>query len=126
MIKGWMKKQQEKKVEKSENDTMVGKGVMNSKMIASRGEKQGNRSNTELQYFSALSKASECSIWVPGRNINRVGMTVEVNFPRPKFYKNSEYDTQFSGDWEVTYARDKIIGQYFVQELFLRRPGKKM
>ena len=119
-------KEQKREIKKSENDTMVGKGVLNSKMVASRGIKQGNRSNTQLQYFSALSRANECSIWVPGRNINRVGMTVEVNFPRPKFYKSSEYDSEFSGDWEVTFVRDKIISSYFVQELFLRRPGKKM
>ncbi|RLD45389.1 MAG: hypothetical protein DRI86_05605, partial [Bacteroidetes bacterium] len=68
-------------------------------------------------------QAQKCSIWVPGLNWNRVGKKVKVLFPRPTYMDQSEYDEIFSGEWEIVAVRDKIIKQYFVQELFLRRPG---
>ena len=118
-------KEEKREARESKNDGMIGKGVKTSEGIATRGAKQKTRSHTEREYFSSLSKANEAQIWVPGRNLNRIGMTVEVNFPRPKYYDSSEYDKEFSADWEVVAVRDKIIGWYFVQEIFLRRPGKK-
>ena len=88
------------------------------------GVKQGLKSNPNLQqYYTVLSNAEKCSIWIPGLNTNRIGFKVKVSFPRPKYLNNHSYDNTFSGEWEVYAVRDKIIKQYFVQELFLRRPG---
>lgn len=101
-------------------------GTDQSKMIKSRGTKQSTVSSGELQqYFTAVSGAQTCSIWVPGLNKNRIGFRVIVNFPRPQYLQQDIYDSTFSGEWEVYAVRDKIIKQFFVQELFLRRPGGK-
>ena len=96
-----------------------------AKKVTSRGTKQTANPGDYKKIYSAISNAQSMSIWIPGRNINRVGMTVDVNFPRPIQYKNTEYDKEFSGSWEVVNVRDKVIGYYYVQELFLRRPGSK-
>ena len=102
------------------------KGVNQSDNIHIRGNKQSVKNNQLLhQYFSVLSNAQKCSIWVPGLHVNRVGKKVRVNFPRPSYLKQDEYDEIFSGYWEVLGVRDKLIRQYFVQELLLRRPGGK-
>lgn len=92
------------------------------KGIAGKGTKTGVKNNSNLQqYFNTLSNAQTCSIWVPGLNKNRIGFKSRVNFPRPSYLASDSYDLTFSGEWEVTAVRDKIIKQYFIQELFLRR-----
>ena len=92
--------------------------------VHTRGAKHVVKTGKQKEYYNSLSNANKMSIWVPGRNINRVGTKVQVNMPRPKEYKSNEYDEVFSGEYEVELVRDKIIGWYFVQELFLRRPVK--
>lgn len=92
--------------------------------VASKGIKTGNKINeSSQQYFNTLSNAQTCSIWVPGLNKNRIGFKSIVNFPKPSYLQANEHDPAFSGSWEITAVRDKIIRQYFVQELFLRRVG---
>ncbi len=99
-------------------------GTSQSDMIKTKGKKQSTISTGEIQqYYSAISNAQNCSIWVPGLNKNRIGFRVIVNFPRPQYLQQDKYDSTFSGEWEVFAVRDKIIKQYFIQELFLRRPG---
>ncbi len=110
---------------KSAQDGGAG-SVKQSNNTHHRGSKQGIKTNQVMhQYFTSLSNAQQCSIWVPGINSNRVGKKVIVNFPRPSYLVQDEYDEIFSGYWEVTAVRDKIIKQYFVQELYLRRVGGK-
>ena len=95
-----------------------------SDMIVKRGIKRASKKNINMQqYYTSLSNAQKCSIWVPGVNRNRIGFRVQVAFPRPQYMQGDSYDNVFSGEWEVVAVRDKIIKQYFVQELFLRRPG---
>jgi len=95
-----------------------------SDMIVKRGTKRASKKNINMQqYYTSLSNAQKCSIWVPGVNRNRIGFRVQVAFPRPQYMQGDSYDNVFSGEWEVVAVRDKIIKQYFVQELFLRRPG---
>ncbi len=99
-------------------------GVPMVDSVKSRGNKQGvKHTETQHQYFTSLSNAQKCSIWVPGLNANRVGKKVTVKFPRPNYLKQNQYDNVFSGYWEVYAVRDKIIKQYFIQEIFLRRTG---
>jgi len=93
-------------------------------MVATRGVRIKNKPHQDKEYFNAISNAQGLSIWVPGRNISRIGKKVQVSLPRPKFYSGTENDEVFEGHWEVVFTRDKLIGQYFVQELVLRRPGK--
>jgi len=112
------------KAKESKNDKQVTKGTKVSETIHQQGTKLLVKPNEEKKYFNSLKDAQQMSIWVPGRNINRVGVKCEVNLPRPKFYAANEYDKVFSGEWETYYVRDKIIGWYFMQEIFLRRPGK--
>ena len=92
------------------------------KTSASKGTKSGSKNNANMQqYFNKLSNAQTCSIWVPGLNKNRIGFKSIVNFPKPTYFLSDEHDQVFSGKWEIVAVRDKIIKQYFVQELFLRR-----
>ena len=86
-----------------------------------RGQKQGSKSLNDKQYFEAISSAQKMSIWIPGRTDNMVGKKIKVILPKPTYYDGD--DKIFSGDWEVYLTRDKIIGAYYMQELFLRRPG---
>jgi hypothetical protein len=118
-------KNEVKKDRAEDSQTAKTDGSKVTNMIASRGEKQLNLTGQEKKYYSQLSNAQTATIWVPGRNINRAGMKIEVSFPRPRYYNNDEYDKIFSGEWEVQQYRDKIIGQYFMQELKIRRPGGK-
>jgi len=108
----------------SKNDKNITGGTKVSEGIHQVGTKLIMKPNEEKKYFNSLKDAQTMRIWVPGRNINRVGVKCEVNLPRPKFYSGVEYDKVFSGEWETYYVRDKIIGWYFMQEIFLRRPGK--
>jgi len=87
----------------------------------SRGSKQGTKQINDEQYFEKLSNAQQMSIWVPGRTDNMVGKKIKAILPKPSYYQGD--DKIFSGEWEVYMVRDKIIGAYFMQELFLRRPG---
>jgi len=89
--------------------------------ILSRGKKTGQKEIKDQQYFEAISNAQKMSIWVPGRTDNMIGRKITVNLPKPSYYIGD--DKIFSGEWEVYMSRDKIIGAYFMQELFLRRPG---
>lgn len=90
--------------------------------VVNKGTKSGAKNNANLQqYFNTLSNAQTCSIWVPGINNNKIGFKPIVNFPRPSYLAQEDYDEVFSGRWEVTAVRDKIIKQYFLQELFLRK-----
>ena len=90
--------------------------------VHSRGTKTGVKNTAKMQqYFTVLSNAQTCSIWVPGMNINRIGYKSIVNFPKPSYVTGDEHDDVYSGMWEITAVRDKIIKQFFVQELFLRR-----
>ena len=112
----------------SKKSTLEGgvKGHKQSDNIHTRGQKTGIKNNEMLhQYYTTLSNAQKCSIWVPGLNWNRVAKRVRVDFPRPQYLKQDQYDQVFSGYWEIYAVRDKIISQYFVQELFLRRTGGK-
>jgi hypothetical protein len=88
-----------------------------------RGKKQGHKTANDKQYFETISNAQKCSIWAPGRTDNMVGRKIEVSFPKPSYYAGTDNDKIFSGEWEVYMVRDKIIGMYYMQELFLRRPG---
>jgi len=87
-----------------------------------KGIKQGEKQINQKQYFETLSNAQKCSIWVPGRTDNMIGRKINASFPRP-VYLGNEDDKIFSGEWEVYAVRDKVIGAYFMQEMFLRRPG---
>ena len=113
-----------KKAKETENVKNVAKGKKVDEVIPQNGKKEVLKSNEQAEYYNALKGAQKLKIWVPGRNINRVGVKCEVNLPRPKFYTQDKFDAVFSGEWECYYVRDKIIGWYFMQELFLRRPGK--
>jgi len=108
----------------SKNIRNISKGTPVDEAVISQGSKLILKPNDQTKYFNALKDAQHLRIWVPGRNINRIGVKCEVNLPRPKFYTQSSYDPVFSGEWETYFVRDKIIGWYFMQELFLRRPGK--
>jgi hypothetical protein len=90
-----------------------------------RGSKQGQKTAKDQQYFETLSNLQKMSIWVPGRVDNMVGRKIKVILPKPSYYANTGNDDLFSGEWEVYGTRDKIIGMYFMQELYIRRPGGK-
>jgi hypothetical protein len=98
--------------------------VKNTDIISTRGLKQGDAIGKNQQYYETLNNAQKCSIWVPGRVDSLVGKKVQVVFPKPTYYA-SDSDKLFTGDWEVYMVRDKIIGSYYLNELFLRRPGGK-
>jgi len=121
-MKGIDSKISRKEAKDSKNDVTFS-GVKTSDMVLGRGKKQGERLGKDRQYFSTLSNAQKCSIWVPGRNDNLVGKKVTAIFPKPSYYSKTSSDDLFTGDWEVQFVRDKIIGAYFMQELILRRPG---
>ena len=114
----------DKKASDTKNIKQIAEGSDVDKVMPQNGAKEVIKSNDQVEFYNALKGASKMKIWVPGRNINRIGVKCEVELPRPKFYLQSEYDKVFSGEWETYHVRDKIIGWYFVQELFLRRPGK--
>ena len=112
-----------KKSEESKNDSNISGVKASSLANAHRGSKQGSKIGGDQQYFSKLSNATKANIWVPGRVDNLVGKKIKANFPKPTYYADSGEDQLFSGDWEVYMVRDKIISGYYLNELFLRRPG---
>ncbi len=112
------KKDSEKEIKNKVSGVEVGEKINDY-----RGKKQGTKSLKDKQYFETISNAQKCSIWAPGRVDNMVGRKIKAVFPKPSYYSGTENDKIFSGEWEVYMVRDKIIGMYFMQELFLRRPG---
>jgi len=98
-------------------------GVNPGELALSHGQKQGLKTGKDKQYFETISNAQKCSIWAPGRTDNMVGRKITAIFPKPTYYSGTDNDKIFSGEWEVYMVRDKIIGMYYMQELFLRRPG---
>jgi hypothetical protein len=98
-------------------------GIKTSDMVLGKGKKQGHMTGKDKQYFETISNAQKCSIWVPGRVDNLVGKKITVIFPKPSYYYKQPDDKIFTGDWEVYLVRDKIIGGYFMNELFIRRPA---
>ena len=98
-------------------------GVNPGDLAKGKGSKQGRKTAQDQQYFETISKAQKCSIWAPGRTDNMVGRKIQVKFPKPSYYMGTDDDKIFSGEWEVYLVRDKVIGAYYMQELFLRRPG---
>jgi hypothetical protein len=69
-----------------------------SDMIVKKGTKRSSKKNMNLQqYYTTLSNAQKCSIWVPGVNRNRIGFRVQVSFPRPQYMQGDSYDNVFSG-----------------------------
>lgn len=89
------------------------------------GEKQSSSYNMNSEQLTKdLKNLQEMSIWVPGWNGNRLGMTVEVELPRPINLDQTEENQVYKGKWVVNKVRDKIISSYFVQELFLSRAGE--
>jgi len=93
--------------------------------ISQRGYKQFKGTGEAHHEFSHMNNAQLATIWVPGTNSNKVGFTIEANFPEPRHTSSGEYDKNTSGDWEVYYVRDKVFNGTFVQELGLRRPPRK-
>jgi hypothetical protein len=115
-------KTSKKKVEESSSDSKTS-GVKSSTIVgATRGSKQGRITGQDKQYFNTLNSAQKCSIWVPGKSSNLIGKKIKVIFPKPTYYEGD--DELFSGTWEVYGVRDKVIGMYYMMELFLRRPGQ--
>ena len=100
-------------------------GTEVGKAIKFKGERQAdvNQSN-ENQTFNILQNLGEGSIWVPGMNKDRVGYKIQIVFPKPIGYEQVGDSDQYTTEWEVYAVRDKLIKTYFVQELFVRNPGK--
>jgi hypothetical protein len=121
--KGTDTKTSKKKVEGSKSDAKTGKVKASDLVKMTRGSKQGKITAKDKQYFNTLNNAQKCSIWVPGSSSNLVGKKVKVVFPKPTYYEGD--DEIFAGEWEVYAVRDKVIGMYYMMELFLRRPGQK-
>jgi len=113
-----------KNAEKSQNDMDVSGVKMSEMANIGRGSKQGSQIGGNQQYFNNLSNANKASIWVPGRVDNLIGKMIKAIFPKPTYYA-TQNDHLFTGDWEVYLVRDKIINGFFMNELFLRRPGGK-
>jgi hypothetical protein len=121
--KGTDTKISKKKPNESKNDVEIS-GVKASELSSlGRGSKQGSKVAGDKQYFDTMSNAQKASIWVPGRVNNLIGKKIKVVFPKPTYYAKTQNDHIFSGEWEVEYVRDKIVGGYFLQEMFLKRPG---
>jgi hypothetical protein len=111
-----------KKDPKESKSTVKVSGIKNTDIVSTRGLKQGSQVGKNQQYFETLNNAQKCSIWVPGRVDNLVGKKVQVVFPKPTYYA-SDSDKLFTGYWEVYLVRDKVMGSFYLNELFLRRPG---
>jgi hypothetical protein len=102
----------------------VGNGIKATDMHVVNGEKQQTSYNQSSATLSKeLKNLQKMSIWVPGWNGNRLGMSVEVEMPRPVHLDQTADNELYKGNWIVNKVRDKIISSYFVQELFLSRAG---
>ncbi len=102
----------------------ISNSIKSTDLLVVTGEKQHagyNKSNATLS--KELKNLQKMSIWVPGWNGNRLGMSVQVEMPRPVHINQSEENEIYKGNWIVNKVRDKIISSYFVQELFLSRAG---
>ena len=71
-----------------------------------------------------MSNLNQGSIWVPGVNKERIGFKIDIVFPKPVGYEPVGDSDMYSSTWEVYAVRNKIIKTYFIQELFIRKPGK--
>jgi len=117
-------KSKKEEVKESDSNSSNAK-VKNEEVVkAHKGSKQGKTVAKDKQYFDVLNNAQKCSIWVPGRNMNIIGKKVTVVFPKPTYYNSTGNDEMFTGIWEVYGSRDKVIGMYYMMELFLRRAGE--
>ncbi len=93
---------------------------INKIVKSTRGTKQGKLIGKDKQYFNTINNANKCRIWVPGVSSNLIGKKITVVFPKPTYYDGE--DEVFEGEWEVYAVRDKVIGFYYMMELFLRKP----
>jgi len=118
------KKDPKAKGENLQSKSEIVKGLPTSKALAVRGERQSstNQSN-EKQSFNVLQNLNAGSIWVPGVNVNRIGFKIQIIFPKPLGYYGVDENDNYSTFWEVYAIRDKVIKNFFVQELFVRNPG---
>ncbi len=91
----------------------------NSGAKLSGGYSDGDPDNVTKE----LKNLQKMSIWVPGWNGNRLGMSVKIELPKPININQSENSETYSGIWIVNQVRDKIINSYFIQELFVSRAG---
>lgn len=108
--------------ETTSTKTLAGTSIKDN--VTYQGQKLANvQTPGSGEYFKAIESAQKASIWVPGMNYDRVGKKIIVNFPKPTYVNNDEYDEVLSGEWEIYLVRDKIIKEFFIQELFIRRAG---
>ena len=73
---------------------------------------------------SSLDYAETAEIWIPGRNGNFIGQTITAEIPKTKSEMQDSNSKAYTGKWIVYAVKDKIISNYFIQKLSLRRPGK--
>jgi len=119
--KGTNTKTTKKKVEESKSEGKVAGQKVSKAVKAHKGSKQSKITGNDKQYFNVLNNAQKCSIWVPGKSSNMIGKKITVIFPKPTHYSTNGDDDMFTGIWEVYGVRDKVIGMYYMMELFLRR-----
>jgi hypothetical protein len=94
--------------------------------IKFKGEKQSHQNNdNKTQTYNPLKGLNSGSIWVPGVNRERIGFKVDLVFPKPIGYEAIGDSDMYSTTWEVYAVRYKLIKTYFIQELFIRKPGKE-
>jgi len=111
-------------VNNSKDTSTIGKNSITD-LVNYRGEKlKSSETKNTKEYFNKIAGVQKASIWVPGLSIDRIGKKVTVHFPTPPSINTSDYDEILSGEWEVYMVRDKIIKEFFVQELFIRRAGQ--
>jgi len=114
----------QKPAEKSQSDKKNATVKISDISKITRGQKQAVAPNNNKQTFNTLNNVNKGSIWVPGRNGNMVGKKITVNLPNVNSYSKGS-DEMHTGEYEVYAVRDKIVGGgYFMQELFIRRPGQ--
>ncbi len=125
-INNEMQNQKEMDVTTKESNPSGGKigGVQTKDRQPLSGQKQKTSLNKNEEDVScSLKDLQKMSVWVPGWNGNRLNKKVKIELPRPTEYDQNVDDPNFTGDWVVNKVRDKIIGSYFIQELFVSRAG---
>lgn len=73
---------------------------------------------------AAMSNLQQCSVVVPGHNVDRLYQIIEIELPLNSVYKQTASEETFTGSWMVVGYRDKIVSQYYTQELLLKRSGE--